>query len=91
MFQVMVLAKFMHNLFKNKLPKLCNYNFTAIDKTHDYASRKPRRSKYFLPRVSKFAGQKKIEFRGANYGKKLVKIKKNKPFNSFKKQFKKIY
>ena len=45
------LAKFMHKLFKNKLPKLCNYNFTTINKIHDYASRKPIRSNYFLPRV----------------------------------------
>ena len=61
------LAKFMHKLFKNKLPKLCNYNFTIIDKIHDYATRKPRkpsRSNYYLPRVSKSAGRNKIEFRG---------------------------
>ena len=28
----MELAKFMHKLFKNKLPKSCNYNFTKITK-----------------------------------------------------------
>ena len=43
------LAKFIHKLFKNKLPKLCIYNFTTIDKIHDYATRKPNRSNYFLP------------------------------------------
>ena len=59
------LAKFMHKVFKNKLPKLCNYNFTTIDKILDHATRKPRRSNYRLPRVSKSAGQNKIEFRGA--------------------------
>ena len=82
------LAKFMHNLLKNKLPKLCNYNFTTIDKIHDYATRKPSRSNYFLPRVSKPAGQNKIEFRGAELWKKISENLKNKPFNSCKKQFK---
>ena len=81
----------MRKLFKNKLPKLYNYNFTTINKIHDYASRKPSRSNYFLPRVSKSAGQNKIEFRGAKLWKKISKNLKNKPFNSLKKQFKKIY
>ena len=67
------LAKFMHKLFKNKLPKLCNYNFKTIDKIHDYATRKPSRSNYFLPRVSKSAGQNKIEFRGAKLWKEISK------------------
>ena len=55
----------MHKLFKSKLPKLFNYNFTTINKIHDYATRKPSSSTYFLPRVSKSAGQNKIEFRAA--------------------------
>ena len=71
-----------------KLPKLCNYNFTTIDKIHDYATRKPSRCNYFLPRVSKSAGQNKIEFRGAKLWKEISENLKNKPFNSFKKQFK---
>ena len=65
------LAKFLHKLFKNKLPNLCNYNFTTIDKIHDYATRKPSRSYHFLPRVSKSAGQNKIEFRGAKLWKEI--------------------
>ena len=79
------LAKFMHKIFKNKLLKLCNYNFTTINKIHDYATRKPSRSNYFLPRVSKSAGQNKIEFRSAKLWKEISKNFKNKPFNSFKK------
>ena len=78
----------MHRLFKNRLPKLCNYNFTTINKIHDYATRKPSRSNYFLPRVSESAGQTKTEFRGAKLWKEIRKNLKNKPFNSFKKQFK---
>ena len=78
----------MHKLFKNKLPKSCNYNFAAIDKIHDYATRKPSRSNQFSPRVFKSAGQNKIEFRGAKLWKEISENSKNKPFNSFKKQFK---
>ena len=59
------LAKFMHKLFKNKLPELFNYNCATINKIHDYATRKPSRSNYFLPRDSNSARQNKIEFRGA--------------------------
>ena len=82
------LAKFMHHLLKNKLPKLCNYNFTTIDKIHDYATRKPSRFNYFLPRVSKYAEQNKIEFRGAKLWKEISENLENNPFNTFKKQFK---
>ena len=65
------LAKFMHKFFKNELPMLSNYNFTTIDKILDYATKKPSRSKYILPRVSKSAGQNKIEFRGAKLWKEI--------------------
>ena len=78
----------MHKLFKNKRPELCNYNFTTVNKIHEYATRKPSRSNYFLPRVSKSAGQNKIDFRGAKLWKEISENLKNKPFNSFKKQFK---
>ena len=82
------LVKYMHKFFKHKLPKLCNYDFTTIDKIYDYATRKLSRSNCFLPRVSKSAGQNKIEFRGAKLGKEISENLKNQPFNSFKKQFK---
>ena len=78
----------MHKLFKNMLQKLCNYNFTTINKIHDYATRKPSRSNYFLPRVSKSARQNKIKFRGAKLWKGISENLKNKPSNSFKKLFK---
>ena len=61
----------MHNLFKNNLPKLCNCNFTTNDKIHEYATRKPSRSNYFLPRVSNSAGQNKIELRGVKLLKEI--------------------
>ena len=75
-----------YKLFKNKLPKLCNYNFTTIYKIHDYATRKPSRSNHFLPRVSKSAGQNKIDFRGVKLWKEISENLKNKTFDSFKKQ-----
>ena len=86
----MELAKFMQTLFKNKLPKLCNYNFTTINKIHNYATRKPSRPNYFLPRVSKSAGQNKLEFGGAKLWKEISENLKNETFNFLKKQFKKI-
>ena len=61
----------MHDLFKNKLPKLCYYNFAIIDKIHDYATRKPSTSTYFLPRVSISAVQNRIEFRGTKLWKEI--------------------
>ena len=61
----------MHKLFKNKLAKLCNRNFTTINKIRHYATRKPSRSTYFLHGVSKSAGQNKIEFRNAKPWKEI--------------------
>ena len=57
------LAKFMHKLFKNKLPNSCNYDFSTIERIHD-ETRRPSRSNNFFPRVSESIGQKKVEFRG---------------------------
>ena len=82
------LTKFMHKLFNNKLPNSCNYDFSTIENTRDYETRRPSRSNYFLPRVSKSAGQKKVEFRGVKLWNDISENLKNKPFNSFKKQFK---
>ena len=82
------LAKFMHKLFNNKLPNSCDYDFSTIENIRDFETRRPSRSNYFLPRVSKSAGQKKVEFRGVKLWNEISENLKNKPFNSFKKQFK---
>ena len=42
----------------------------------------------FLPLVCKSAGQKKVEFRGVKMWNEISENLKNKPFNSFKKQYK---
>ena len=83
------LAKFMHKLFKNKLPNSCNYDFSTNERIHDYETRRPSRSNYFLPRVSESTGQKKVEFRGVKLRNEISENLKNKPFISFEKQFKK--
>ena len=83
------LAKFVHKLFKKKLPtNLCNYDFSTIERIHDYETRRPSRSNYFLPRVSESTGQKKVEFRGVKLWNEISENLKNKSFNSFEKQFK---
>ena len=78
----------MRKLFESKLLNSCNYDFSKIEKIRDYESRRASRSNYFLPRVSKSAGQKKIEFRSVKLWNEISENFKNKPFNSFKKQFK---
>ena len=82
------LAQFMHKLFKNELPNSCNYDFSTIERTHDYETRRPSKSNYFLPRVSESTGQKKVEFRGVKLWNEISENLKNKPFNSFENQFK---
>ena len=40
------LAKFMHKLFNNKLPKLWQQNFTTIEQIHAYKTRRPNKSNF---------------------------------------------
>ena len=76
------LAKFMHKLFKTKLSNSCYYDFSTIERIPDYETRRPSRSNYFLHRVSKSAGQKKVEFRGVKPRNEISENLKNKPFYS---------
>ena len=57
------LAKFMHKLFKNMLPNTCNYDFSTIEKIHDYETRRPSRSNYFYLEFLNLLGK-----RGLNSG-----------------------
>ena len=68
------LAKFMHKLFKNKLPKLCNYYFTKINKIHDYASKNQADLITFYLEFLNLLDRIKSNLEVLNYGKKLVKI-----------------
>ena len=82
------LAKFMHKLFNNKLPKLWQQNFTKIEQIHAYETRRPNKSNYFFPRVSKTARQHKFEYRGVKLWNNMSEELKNKSFNFFIKHFK---
>ena len=67
------LAQFMHKFFKNKLPNSCNYDFSTIERTHDYETRRPSRSNYFLPRVSESTGKRRLNSGVLNCETKLAK------------------
>ena len=84
----MELAKFMHKICNNKLPLFFQQQFNKIELVHSHQTRKLTNLNYFLPRVSKTAGQKKLEFRGAKLWNEIDEDIKHKTFNSFKKCFK---
>ena len=85
------LAKFIHKLFKNKLPKSCDYNFTTIGKIYDYATRKQADLIAFYLESLNLLDRMKSNLEVLNYGKKLVKIQKINPSILFKSRVKKIY
>ena len=82
------LAKFMHKICYNKLPLLFQQRFNKIELVHSHQTRKVTNLNYFLPRVSKTAGQKKLEFWGAKLWNEIDEDIKHKTFNSLKKCFK---
>ena len=55
------LAKFMHKICNNKLLLLFQQRFNKIELVHSHQTRKLTKMNYFLPRVFKTAGQKKIK------------------------------
>ena len=52
----------MHKICNNKLRLLFQQRFNKIELEHSHQTRKLTNLNYFLPRVSKTAGQKKKEF-----------------------------
>ena len=54
------LAKCMHKICNNKLPLVFQQRFNKTELVHSHQTRKLTKLKYFLLRVSKTAGQKKI-------------------------------
>ena len=56
----MELAKFMHKICNNKLPLLFQQQFNKIKLVHSHQATKLTKLNYFLFRVSKTTGQKKI-------------------------------
>ena len=62
------LAKFMHKLFNNKLPKLWQQNFTKIEQIHAYETRRPNKSNYFFPVLPKLLVNINSNIEELNYG-----------------------
>ena len=52
------LAEFLHKICNNNLPLLFQERFNKIELIHSHQTRKLSKLNYFLPRVSKTAGQK---------------------------------
>ena len=59
------LAKFMHRLQHQKLPKICTKSFTKLDAVHSQNTRQKQPSDYFVPRVNKKFSKNLLTFRGA--------------------------
>ena len=79
------LAKFMHQIYNNET-LLLQDKFTKFEKTHSHKTRKPSSSNFFLPRVLKNAGQKKLGFRGVELRNSLDESLKLKSLILFKKK-----
>ena len=77
-----------HKICNNKLPLSFQQRFNKIELVRSHQTRKLTKLNYLLPRVSKTAGQKKLEFRGAKLWNEIDENIKYKTFNSFKKCFK---
>ena len=57
------LAKFMRQIYNNKIPFSFQDKLTKLEKIHSHKIRKPSSSNIFFPRVLKNAGQKKLKFK----------------------------
>ena len=86
-----IYAKFMHQIYNNETLFLFQDKFSKLKKYIPTRLRKPRLSNFFLPRVLKNAGQKKLEFRGVKLWNSLDKNLKSKSFIWFKKNYKKVF
>ena len=85
------LAKFMHKLFKNKLPKLCNYNFTKLTKFMIMQLENQADLITFYLESLNLLDKIKSNLDALNYGKKLVKLEQINPSILLKSSLKKIY
>ena len=79
-------AKFMHQIFNTKTPFLFQDKFTKLEKIHSHKTRKPSSSNFFLPRVLKNAGQKKLGYREVKSWNSLKESLKSKSLILFKKK-----
>ena len=81
----------MHQIYNNKTPFLFQDKFTKLEKMHSHKTRKPSSSNFFLPRVLKKAGLKKLGYRGAKLCNGLDESLKSKSLILFKKNYKKVF
>ena len=79
----------MHQIYYNKTPFLFQDKYTKLEKLHSHKTRKPSSSNFFLPRVSKNVGQKKLGYRGVKLWNGLNESLKSKSLILFKKNYKK--
>lgn len=84
------LAKFMHKLKNNKLPRSFQQRFTKTTDIHSYPTRNNTESNYYLHRACKDAGQKTLQFRGVKLWNDIDNNIKNKGFIEFKKRYKEL-
>ena len=84
----MELAKFMHKLYNNDLPIVFQNRFAKIEKIYTYVTRGTNKSNYFLSRVNKTVGQKKLEYCGVKLWNQTSEKLKCKSFNRFEKLYK---
>ena len=81
----------MHKIYNDKLPLLFQ-RFNKIELVPSHRTKKLAKLNYFLPRISKTAGQKKIEFPGAKLWNEIdedINIKRLNPSKNVSK--KKLY
>ena len=81
----------MHQICNNKTPFLFQDKFIKLEKMHSHKTKKPSSSNFVLPRVSKNAGQKKLEYRGVKLWNSLDESLKSKNLILFKKITKKVF
>ena len=82
-------AKFKHQIYSNKTLFLFHDKSTKLEKIRSHKTRKQSSSDFFLPPVSKNAGQKKLGYRGVKSWNSLDESVKSKSLISFKKNYKK--
>ena len=56
-------AKYMHLLQNNKLPKSLYDDYVKINETHNYNTRQVQNNVYFKPRVDKSIGKEMLVYR----------------------------
>ena len=76
------LAKFMHQLQNNKLPKLLENLFCEIDTVHGHNTRQASKIIYFRSRVKKCITQNLLAFRGSKLRTNIDDVCKNKEFST---------